>query len=358
MNDHLSRIPYLRWAKFESGKGEIPLTSSAVPPLDWTSLGYDPTELELCRYSPYGDPALLEAIAAPWGGDADGVLLASSTTHAHFCFAVSGLAPGDRILAESPGYTCLTDSLSCLKVEVIHYHRSFGNGYALPTDEILALVEKERPRMLLVTNLHNPSGIALSDEEGNFLADLCERYGIEVLSDEVYRPFLDPDPGPLSRRHPRIVSLWGLNKVYGLPLIRVGWGLAPPERVERARRIYDATTIHNSCLSDQVARFACGKLDVLARRGREIAAAGWRVMQPCLERVGFAVVPPAGGISCFPRVPGGGDRLRERLLEVGVGVTPGCFFGAQEHVRIGFGLEPEVLEDAAGRIEKVLLSRE
>ena len=63
------------------------------------------------------------------------------------------------------------------------------------------------------------------------------------------------------------------------------------------------------------------------------------------------------------------DLLRERVPHydwVGFYLVPedeadvlvlGPFSGAPtEHVRIGFGLKPEVLEDAASRIEKTLMS--
>ncbi|MFQ5655664.1 MAG: pyridoxal phosphate-dependent aminotransferase [Planctomycetota bacterium] len=354
----LSTIPYIRWAKMESARGEHPLTMSAVPPVDWAELGMEPGELELCRYSDYGDPEILSGLGQPWGIGAEEILLASSTTHAHFCFAASILRPGDRVLHERPGYLPVLDALSMLDVEGIPFERPFEKGYALPRDAIEESVRRRGARLILVTHLHNPSGVALTEEESAYLAGLCEETGVEVLADEIYRPFLDPDPGPLHRHHGNIVTVQGLNKVHGLPLIRVGWGIATPERVEQARRVLDATTIHNSCLSDQVARFALGRLGELETRARRIAAAGWGVVGPWLARSPFEVVEPAAGLICFPRLPAGrfsdGDHLREALLEVGVGVTPGRFFGAPRHVRIGFGLPPTALREALPRINKLI----
>ena len=244
MQSRLSTLPYLRWAKQHAIDAEINLTMSAVPPLDWEELGYDPRELDLFSYSPYGPEDVLEGIASRWGKSGDEVFLASSTTHAHFCFAVSSVSPGDRVLYESPGYLPLIDQLSMMDVEPIRFQRRAEDGFALPCESLETLVQASGAGLILLTNLNNPSGASLSEEEMTFLVDLCERTGVEILSDEIYRPFLDPDPGPLYARHPNIVSLWGLNKVHGLPQIRIGWGMATPERVELARRILDATTVH------------------------------------------------------------------------------------------------------------------
>ncbi len=87
----LSSIPYMQWAKTHSADGELALTASAVPALSWEELGFHPSGLELCDYTPYGPPELLEGIARRWQRGPDEVLLAASATHAHFCFAASGL---------------------------------------------------------------------------------------------------------------------------------------------------------------------------------------------------------------------------------------------------------------------------
>lgn len=354
---NLSTIPYLRWAKTEQRRGEILLTLSAVPPVGWDDIDLDPADLELCQYSAYGDRSLVSSLATECRGNEDEVLLASSASHVHFCFAAAHLSAGDRVLYESPGYLPLVDSLSMFQVEAVRFVRPFEDGYRLPMDRLESIVDQMRPRLLLVTNLHNPSGVALSVEEREFLAGLCDRFGVLVLCDEVYRPFLDPDPGPLSLLHPGILSVNSFNKAYGLPQIRVGWGHGSQAVVERARRVLDATTVHNSCLSDQVAAAAWQRRDSLIERSRRLARTSWAATGPWMRAAGLEVVPPAGGVVCFPRVPpafGDGDLLREALLGVGVGTTPGRFFGCPSHFRLGFGLPAPQLLEAQRRIDGVL----
>lgn len=351
----LSEVPYLRWAKNEQRAGDYQLTYSAVPPVDWETIGLDPAELKLFDYTRYGPESFLEALCAEGNFEPQQVLLASSATHAHFCFAASILIAGDRVLYESPGYLPLVDSLSMLDVEPIRFLRRFEDGYRLPCEALSMLVEQACPRILLLTSVHNPSGVALTPEETDFLDDLCERTGIIVLCDDVYRPFLDPDPGPLAQRHPGIISVNSLNKSYGLPQIRVGWGFAEPRLVERARRVLDATTVHNSCLSDQVAEAAWQHREALVERARHVAKQGWDVVGPWLEQSPLECVAPDAGLVCFPRLPEGNladaDAARDAFLKVGVGVTPGTFFEDPRHFRLGFGVEPPVLEEALRRLE-------
>ncbi|MEM7260461.1 MAG: pyridoxal phosphate-dependent aminotransferase [Planctomycetota bacterium] len=353
----LSEIPYMRWAKEHGQDGEIPLTMSAVPALDWKELGLDPASLELFHYSRYGDLETLDAIAGRWGWSHDRVFFASSATHVHFCLAASVVSPGDRVLYEVPGYHPLVDSLSCFAIEPMPYVRSASDHYALPQELIRREVDAGA-KLLLVTHLQNPTGVGLSEDDQRFLVDLCESTGVKVLSDEMYRPFLDPDPGPLHEQHPSILSVMGLNKVHGLPQIRVGWGFAESSQVDLARRILDATTVHNSCLSDQVASHAVGEMERLEGRARGISAKGWSILGPWLERSPFTVCQPAGGLVCFPRVVtdrfADGDVFATAALERGVNVVPGRFFGDAERVRMGFGGDPAALKEALSRLESLL----
>ena len=357
MSRVLSDVPYIRWAKEHAFDGEFNLTMSAVPAVDWDDLELDPRSLALSEFSAYGDEEVRAGVGGEWGWGPERVFLGASASHTHFCFAATAVEPGERVLYERPGYLPLLNALSLLGVEAVPVERSFSGGFSLPQEDLLKEASDPRSRLLLLTDLHNPSGVALSAKDRNFLPQLCEQTGIEVIVDEMYRPFLDPDPGPLARLHPKIVTVGGLNKVHGLSQIRLGWGLATSESVSLAQRILDATTIHNSCLTDQVARFAWPLRKKLVERAREIATQGWEIVGPWLNRSPLKVVDPGGGLVCFPRIPEShfkdGDEFQRIALAAGVNVTPGRFFEAPQHVRIGWALPPEDLRKACSLLDQL-----
>lgn len=333
---------------------------SAVPPVDWEDIGLDPAHLELFEFTPYGPTEVMAEIEKLWGIDPDGILLASSASHSHFCFGAALARPGETVVHEIPGYLPVVDALSVVGVKTVPFERHFEQGYRIDLEALARTLEEHQPALLLLTNLHNPSGVRLSLEEELGIAALAEDHGFHVIVDEMYRPFLDPDPGPLSLRHPSIVSIGGLNKVHGVSQVRFGWGLATPQLVDRARRVLDSTTLHNSCLTDQVARAAMKKWQPLRARGRRIACDGWEIMRDWLQHQAIEVVEPAGGLVCFPRVPEhlgtDGDGFQKLCIEQGVNLTPGRFFGARDHVRIGFGLAPDQLRPALEALGRVISS--
>ena len=333
---------------------------SAVPPVDWEDIGLDPADLELFEFTPYGPTEVMADIEELWGIDPDGILLASSASHAHFCFGAALARPGETVVHEIPGYLPVVDALSVVGVKTVPFERHFEQRYRIDLEALARTLDEHQPALLLLTNLHNPSGVRLSQEEEQGIAALAEDHRCHVLVDEMYRPFLDPDPGPLSLRHPSIVSIGGLNKVHGVSQVRFGWGLATPQLVDRARRVLDSTTLHNSCLTDQVARAAMKRWQPLRARGLRFASDGWEIMRDWLQDQAIEVVDPAGGLVCFPRVPAhlgtDGDGLHRLCIEQGVNLTPGRFFGARDHVRIGFGLAPQQLLPALEALGRVISS--
>jgi len=332
---------------------------SAVPPVDWEEIDLDPASLKLFEFTPYGPTEVMDQLASMWQLQADGVLLASSASHAHFCFAASLAGPGGKVVYEVPGYLPLIDALSVTGVEAIPFAREVEQDYRIDVDRLAQTVEENDARVVLLTNLHNPSGVQLSPQEIEGIVSIAENCDCYFVIDEMYRPFIDPDPGPMSKLHRSIVSIGGINKVHGVSQVRFGWGLATEELVDLARCVFDSTTLHNSCLTDQVARAVMKRYEPLRQRGLRFASEGWQLFSSWLEGQPLEVVKPAGGLVCFARLPGvDGDQLTAICAEQGVQITPGRFFGAPQQVRIGFGIPPEQLQPALDALGRVLATVE
>jgi DNA-binding transcriptional MocR family regulator len=66
-------------------------------------------------------------------------------------------------------------------------------------------------------------------------------------------------------------------------------------------------------------------------------------------------LPPDAGTVGFVRLADGNvDELVERLLAKDSLVTPGRFFGVDDHFRIGFGMEIEQLNEGLKRLGSAL----
>lgn len=58
--------------------------------------------------------------------------------------------------------------------------------YEMDLDGMETLLERERPKVMILSNPHNPGGMAWKRETLERLAELCHRYGVIVISDEIH----------------------------------------------------------------------------------------------------------------------------------------------------------------------------
>jgi aspartate/methionine/tyrosine aminotransferase len=314
--------------------------------------------LEINAANDNGYTPLLEAIARRYGVSTDSVATAQGTSGANFLVFVAMLQAGDEVLVERPGYDPLVGPVGLLGARVIRFDRRFEDGYRLDPDAVRRAITP-RTRLVVVTNLHNPSGVLASDADLDEIGRIAEGVGARVLVDEVYR---DSVPGQLARpagaRSPVFITTSSLTKCYGLAGLRCGWVIAAPDVAERVKRARDAVDGTGPIPAERLSVLAFEQIDRLAARARSILEPNARVMREFLSsRRDLECLAPAGGTVVFPRLCGVNDAspFVERLArEFDTGVVPGSFFQAPAHVRIGFGCQPDVLAEGLCRLGQAL----
>jgi aspartate/methionine/tyrosine aminotransferase len=347
---------YMAWAKAHAGRGSHPLHRSDAPGATLADLGVDPSALQLHRPpSPRPDPALAEAVASRYGVPVECVMPTCGTHHANFLLARVLAGPGTRVLVEHPVYEALPRVFETVGAEVRSFPRRREDRGRLPVDRIREGLKSDA-RVVVVTDLHNPTGVRLQPEDLASLEAAAREREATVLVDEVYRDFLPPPVGTSFVPGGPFAVTSSLTKVYGLGGLRVGWALAAPEVVDRMRRLNDLVVVNMPAPSASIALAAWPRLEAIAARHRETAARNFRVLSSWVRgRDDLLWSPPDGGVAAFLEVPAlaGKDDAAwvEALLEAtGVCVVPGSMFGAPGSIRLSFGLPTDAFTEALDRL--------
>jgi hypothetical protein len=344
---------YMAFAKLRTG-ARYNLASSGVADCALADLDPDFGALELHGDNAYGYPPLIEVIAARFGVDPACVVIpGGGCSFANHLAMAALVAPGDEVLAEAPTYELLTSTLEYLGARVTLFPRPAG---ALVVEEVATRVS-ERTRLVVLTNLHNPTSAPAGEAE---IAAVARAAGeARVLVDEVYLEltFKDGVARTAFREDGNVIVTSSLTKAYGLSGLRCGWILAPPELAERMRRLNDLYGVKPPFLAEQLAVGAFARLERLrARAGAMIEAnraAYGEILagHPALEQVVFA-----DGATAFPRLRrGDGDAFFRLLMnDYETSVAPGRFFGAPDHIRIGLGGHPATTREGLTRVARAL----
>ncbi len=357
-------IAYLAWARRFYGKVRYDLATSGVPATELPD-----TEIAGGECVPRDASAwelFRKAIATYNAVPVEETVAALGTTHALWLAYASLSHPGDEILIEEPAYEPLVAAAEGLGVRVRKFARSETARFALDPDRI-ARAMSSTTRAVVVTNLHNPSGVRATDDELVAAARAAQEHHALLVVDEVYAPFdgLVDDRGVFGRTArllaPNIVAVSSLTKCYGLGVERLGWLLGPPEIVKGAEDALVATSgmlpLHHACRGLQ----AFATIRLLAARARSMVAGKRDLVARWVEEQGFTWSAPSDGLFGFVSVQDRGDltpAIEEAATERGVLVTPGAFFGTPGGFRIAWSAPEEDLKAGLALLAQALSPNE
>jgi len=300
-----------------------------------------------------GNPYVIEQLSRTYGVGVESILPTTGATGALSLLYRAYLSPGDHVLVESPGFDLFEDIGHALRAHVDCFRRR-GDGCEIDIDEIRHSI-RDNTRLIVLTNLHNPSGMLVSENSLREVADFAEPHGIKVIVDEVYLDYADPQAH--GRRavqlSPNLVSVSSLTKIWGLSTLRCGWIVAHPDVLAPVRTLNDQFEFGVSKLSHAVAALVMENREAFDAWSRGVMAKARPVMQEYHDLwLGDDLVSgalPEYGCIAFPKLVGIDDTQSFSTWladKYGVIVVPGELFRAAGHVRIGFALAADELEQA------------
>ena len=346
----------MHWSKTQS-RARFNLATSGVSPFPFRELPIDLKELEINGDDSYGYAPLQQAIAARHGLDPDCVVESAGTSMANHLAMAAIFEPGDEVLIEHPAYGPILDIAHYLEANVKRFRRVEENGWAIDPEEVRSCVTP-KTRLIVITNLHNPTSVLTPDSVLREIGDIARSVGALVLVDEVYLDAVyDDTPRTSFHLGPNFVVTSSLTKMYGVSGLRCGWILAEPDLAWKMRRLndlYSATPVHPGEL---LSAAAFQYLDLLRERARPIVEADRKLLRDFLkEQSSLYAVSTEWGTTSFPRLlNGNADSFLQRLrTEFETSAVPGRFFEMPDHFRIGMGVNTEMFAEGLNRIGQAL----
>jgi hypothetical protein len=348
--------PYMHWAKTHQVT-RYTLAISGIKSLKLAELGATINDLALDGADGYGLPELRAALAAKSGVTADRIVLATGTSGAnHLAFATL-LAPGDEVAMERPGYEPMEMLARHLGATVRYFFRRPENGFRVDPADVAATVTP-RTRLIVLSNLHNPSSVATEEATLRAVGAIAERAAAKVLVDEVYLDAaFDSAPPSSGRLGDVFVVTTSLTKVFGLSGLRCGWIVAEPTLTQRMWQLKNLFGVNEAHPAGCLALFALRRSGELLARARRILDANRSTWESFLGgRADLVVEGAPSGTTVFPRVLScDADALCALLRErYETSLVPGRFFGAPGHVRVGLCGDPEIFCEGLTRLGSAL----
>ena len=352
----------MEWAKSGYTGGRYNLARSGIPlVLSLDELPGGPFRGDLWGHNEWGHPKLRETVARMYGTRSEQVLIAQGTSQCNFLIAGAILADGGTAVVETPVYEPILRAVEVWAERVVRLPRRKENSYQPDPDELRARLD-EHTRLIVLTNLHNPSQAALEPARLAAIVQSAAEAGALVMVDEVFLPMFEPDYHGHAFAF-GAVSASSLGKCWGLDALRVGWAVGPEEVVHRAYRLNNLLGVNQPYMTEDLACRLLNSREAMSfmENRRAQAAQGRALFDKFLTSTPqVACVPPPAGISALVELPAGTDdqSFADALLrQEDTVVFPGHFFECPGCIRVSFGGPAAEMEEGLNRLSRFVRSR-
>lgn len=350
------RSAYLEWAKLRSS-AKFNLATSGLDGFPLAKLPVKIEDFEISIGGSYGYPPLQERLARRNDVSPDCIVAANGTSMANHLAMAALVEPGDEVLIEQPAYDPLLMVAEYLGATVRRFPRRIEDGFVLDPREVERHITP-RTRLVVVTNLHNPSGARTPDSRLRLIGEIAQSRSAHVLVDEVYlEACFDPQARSAFHLGSNFIVTSSLTKAFGLSGLRCGWIIAPRPLAERMWRINDLYGVIPAHVAELLSVVALDNLREIEKYARTRLEANRPILQQFLRsRRDLFAISAEQGTTAFPQLASGkADALCQLLREkYETSVVPGRFFEMANHLRIGIGGRTETLEEGLKRLGKAL----
>ena len=290
------------------------------------------------------------------------------STEAMIATLLATVDPGDEVVLFQPFYENYgPDAVLCgATPRYVSLHRP---DWSVDEDELRAAFN-DRTRAVVVNTPHNPTGKVFTRAELELIAELCQRYDVLCITDEIYEHihYLGDGghvpPATVPGLEDRTVTINALSKTYAVTGWRVGWAIAPPELTNGIRKVHDFLTV-GAAAPLQAAGAVAVRLPPeyytsMAEQYRERRD----VLCEALRDAGFRFSVPDGAYYVLCETDdvdpdGDSSAFARRIVEdPGVAAVPGTSFYADPAdgarlLRFAFPKRVETLRDAGARLRRL-----
>src|SRR3954471_4606037 len=320
----------------------------------------------------WGTPVLRQAIAEKYRRwmnmevDPDReVTVTCGATEAMASVFMALMDPGDEVIVLEPFYENYgPDAILAGATPVfVPFERP---NWTLDADRLRKAFNK-RTKAIVVNTPHNPTGRVLTRAEMSLISELCLKYDVWAITDEIYEHIRYAGEHHVMAMWPemrdRVITISGLSKTFSCTGWRLGYAIAPEEQTRAIRKIHDFLTVGAPAPLQAAGAMAMHfdadyynhmALDYRARR---------TMLCDALTEAGFTFTQPEGAyyvLADFSELSDKDDVTFAKWMceEIGVASVPGSSFYHDKQlgrslVRFAFCKKYETLKRAAERLATV-----
>ncbi len=297
--------------------------------------------------------------------DPDGeIVVTCGSTEAMMCAMMTVVNPGDNVVIFSPFYENYGADTILSGANPIYVPLNPPDFSFDPV--VLEEAFKQNAKAMILCNPSNPSGKVFTREELQIIADLAQKYDTYVITDEVYEhilyaPHVHTYLSTLPGMRERTIMCNSLSKTYSITGWRIGYIIAPPEIIDRAKKVHDFLTVGAAAPLQEAVVTGLESGDEYYEELQAHYTHMKNLFVGGLRDLGFSFTEPEGAYYVMVDFSEFGVKDDLKFCEwmaqyVGVAGVPGSSFFREDvhnYVRFHFAKVDDTLNEALKRLAKL-----
>lgn len=144
------------------------------------------------------------------------------------------LPKGSNVVIQSPVYHVFYNCIRNNGLNILENQLRYENGsYTIDFDNLETLLKNENTKALLLCNPHNPVGRIWDKNELNKLINLCEKYHVLIVSDEIHCDIVKPGKKytPILSLTDNAIALLAPTKTFNMAGVQAACIVAPNKQI-------------------------------------------------------------------------------------------------------------------------------
>lgn len=292
------------------------------------------------------------------------IVVTCGSTEAMMAAMMSVTNPGDKVVIFSPFYENYGADTILSGAEPIYVPLNPPEFNFDP--EVLEDAFRQGAKALILCNPSNPCGKVFTREELELIASLAIKYDTYVITDEVYEhiiyaPYQHTYLATLPGMRERTIECSSLSKTYSITGWRLGYVIAPPEIIERVKKVHDFLTVGAAAPLMEAAVVGLNFPDSYYEELQAHYTHMKNLFIDGLKNIGLRYTEPQGAYYVLVDIGEFGYKndlefCEDLARKVGVGAVPGSSFFKEDvnHlVRLHFAKRDETLNEALNRLSEI-----
>lgn len=174
------------------------------------------------------------------------IIFGNGATELIYLFARAIKAPKTLIL--QPTFTEYERAFKLSGSNIYHFYTYEENNFYINMDELLKSIKEINPKVVVLCNPNNPTGVFFEPHELRPLLQAIKENNSYLFIDESFIDFTEKSSViNLIDEYP-IFILRSMTKTYGIPGLRLGYGLGNTEIIQKLNDIKEPWTINSLAL--------------------------------------------------------------------------------------------------------------